>query len=199
MKPQQLKDALIKEAANQGYDLTNLNTAQEAYLAGAVEKIAMTKESWAPLVAAIPVLAKLVTGGLAAYSGIQAARSAAKGEWGNAALNALGAVPGVGLAGKALGWGGKALGGAGLAGKAIGAGTKMTNWAGSGKMLPTWGGAGVAMTNPVSTAAVTGGLTAAPWVINKMMGGDQQQPQQQAPQQQPMYQQQYHNPYTRMS
>jgi len=199
MTKEQLKTYLVKEAAAHGYPA--LTVIQEAYLDGVADKLAsapMIKEAWLQAIPAALTLGRLALGALSAYSGGKAIQSASKGEWGDAALNAFGALPGVGIFGKALGWGGKALGGTGLAGKAIDAGTKMTNWAGSGKVLPSLSGAGWTMTNPVAAATVTGGLTAAPWLYNKMTGGGSGQPQPNHQPQPGYYTQYYQNPTTRM-
>jgi len=162
----------MEKAATSSYhnvDMRNRTPKQQAYLDGLTEKLAASMEKESFIFGGAGIAAALAAYSL--YSGGKALHSAYKGNWGDAGLNALGAIPGVGILGKGLGWGAKALAGAGTgakalgaAGKMTGAGKKMVDWASGGSRLARLGGAGGALSAPGKTLA---GYYVAPQLVGK--------------------------------
>jgi hypothetical protein len=159
MKAEEIKEEIIKQAND-----SNLDEVQLAYLDGFAEKVASSGLEKQALLPLLPFLGKLALGGLAAHSGAKAIGAASQGNFGQALMHGLGAIPGAGLLGKGISSGAKALG---FGNKAISAGNKMTQWAGGPSRIARWGGAGYGMKHPLKTL---GAMAAVPWAIGKVMG-----------------------------
>ena len=168
-----------KAATNSNVDMSNRTPSQQAYLDGLTEKLATSMEKESFIFGGAGIAAALAAYSL--YSGGKALHSAYKGNYGEAGLHALGAIPGVGVLGKGLGWGAKALGygskalstagkanaaarATGAAGRIAGAGKKMVDWSNGGSRLARWGGAAGGLNTPGRTLA---GYYVAPQLLGK--------------------------------